>query len=207
MNWSRNPVCHVTVTSWHFCNITILTCLKNHLTSSSKPFMHEIYLFIPWPLTCFLSILSHPILDHSAQTVEACVWWTRREPQQHQRRHVHTETLREVSYRSAHSDKTQYCYSCTHGRVSTHTHTRAHTRVRHPCPPACLPALDSSTSASNMTSQWFIHSTGPLQDKYWFLYSEVGIDALGHFFFFLFIAMWCLQKWDSLKITAWFCPQ
>lgn len=37
--------------------------------------------------------------DHSSQTVETCVWWIGREPQQHKCCHVYAETLREVSYR------------------------------------------------------------------------------------------------------------
>lgn len=44
----------------------------------------------------------------------------------------------------------------------------------------CPHGLGSRTSASNMISQWFIHSIGALQDKYWFFSSEVGINALRH---------------------------
>lgn len=34
----------------------------------------------------------------------------------------------------------------------------------------CPHGLGSRTSASNMISQWFIHSIGALQDKYWFFF-------------------------------------
>lgn len=49
--------------------------------------------------------------DHGSQTVEACVWWTGREPQQHKRCHVYTETLREVSYRLRRPRTTRYCWA------------------------------------------------------------------------------------------------
>lgn len=79
---------------------------------SSSSFFHHLTLS-PCP--------SRP--DHRPQTVEACVWWIGREPQQHKRCHVYTETLREVSYRALHLDMTHYCYSCTHGTVCTAART------------------------------------------------------------------------------------
>lgn len=91
---------------------------------------------IPFPTLNHSTALFCPTLDHRAQTVEARLWWTGWEPQQHQRRHVHAETLREVSYRSAQSDMTHYCCSATRARVSA----RARAHARHPLP-ACARAL------------------------------------------------------------------
>lgn len=94
------------------------------------PFFSTLFLsfFFPqFPLSLFLHHLtlsrcpSRP--DHRPQTVEACVWWIRREPQQHKRCHVYTETLREVSYRAPHLEMTHYCYSCTRGTVCTAART------------------------------------------------------------------------------------
>lgn len=36
--------------------------------------------------------------DHSPPTVETCIWWIRRKPQQHKCSHVYAQTLREVRY-------------------------------------------------------------------------------------------------------------
>lgn len=93
-----------------------------HILSSPHVFL----IFSP-PTFAFISLssVSFPLcliplcllLDHSPQTVEACVWWIGWEPQQYKRSHVYAQTLREVSYYVWHLHMTRYCYACTHGTV------------------------------------------------------------------------------------------
>lgn len=66
--------------------------------------------------------------DHSSQTVETCVWWIGREPQQHKCCHVYAETLREVSYRLQPLHTTLYYPPRSHRtlRISASEQTRPH---------------------------------------------------------------------------------
>lgn len=66
---------------------------------------------------CLITLVfSSPPPDHSPKTMETCIWWIGRQPQQHKCRHMHTETLREVSYYSEQLCMT-HCYARTCGRV------------------------------------------------------------------------------------------
>lgn len=85
-------------------------------------FPHSVFMSSPTFASFYFSLTSHFVFfstppDHSPQTVETCVWWIGREPQQHKCCHVYTETLREVSYCVQQLHSTRYCYSRARGTV------------------------------------------------------------------------------------------